>query len=61
MKEFFARLVLNFIFILSIVIACVCGIGIFIALLECAWDVMILCIILCPLGCATAITIGSIK
>lgn len=61
MKEFFARLILNFIFILSIVIACVCGIGIFIALLECAWDVMVLCIILCPLGCATAITIGSIK
>lgn len=61
MKEFFACLILNFIFILSIVIACVCGLGIFIALLECAWDVMILCIILCPLGCATAITIGSIK
>lgn len=61
MKEFFARLILNFIFILNIVIACVCGMGIFIALLECAWDVMILCIILCPLGCATAITIGSIK
>lgn len=61
MKEFFARLILNFIFILSIVIAFVCGMGILIALLECTWDVMILCIILCPLGCATAITIGSIK
>lgn len=61
MKEFFARLILNFIFILSIVIAGVCGLGIFISLLECAWDIMILCIILCPLGSATAITIGSIK
>jgi hypothetical protein len=61
MKEFFARLILNFIFILSIVIAWVCGIGIAISLLECAWDVMILCIILCPLGSATAITIGSTK
>lgn len=61
MKEFFARLILNFIFILSIVIAGVCGMGIFISLLECAWDIMILCIILCPLGSATAITIGSIK
>ena len=61
MKEFFARLILNFIFILSIVIAFVCGLGIFISLLECAWDVMILCIILCPFGCATAITIGTIK
>ena len=58
MKEFFARLILNFIFILSIVVAGVCGMGIFISLLECAWDVMILCIILCPLGSATAITIG---
>ena len=27
MKEFFARLILNFIFILSIVIACVCGLS----------------------------------
>ena len=61
MKEFLARLILNFIFILSIVIAGVCGMGIFISLLECAWDIMILCIILCPLGSATAITIGSIK
>lgn len=61
MKEFFVRLILNFIFILSIVIAYACGIGIFIALLEYAWDIMILCIILCPLGFATAITIWSIK
>lgn len=61
MKEFFARLILNFIFILSIVIAGVCGLGIFISLLECAWDIMILCMVLCPLGAATAITIGSIK
>lgn len=61
MKEFFARLILNFIFILSIVIAYACGIGIFIALLEYAWDIMILCMVLCPLGAATAITIWSIK
>ena len=61
MKEFFARLILNFIFILSIVIAGVCGLGIFISLLECVWGIMILCMILCPLGAATAITIGSIK
>ena len=61
MKEFFARLILNFIFILSIVIAAVCGMGIFIASLECAWDIMILCMVLCPLGAAIAITIGSIK
>ena len=61
MKEFFARLILKFIFILSIVIAGVCGLGIFISLLECAWDIMILCMILCPLGAAIAITIGSIK
>ena len=61
MKEFFARLILNFIFILSIVLAGVCGMGIFISLLECAWDVMVLCIILCPLGSATAVTIGSLK
>lgn len=61
MKEFFARLILNFIFILSVVIALVCGLGIFIALLECAWDIMILCIVLCPLGIATAVTIGEFK
>ena len=61
MKEFFARLILNFIFILSIVVAGVCGMGIFISLLECVWDIMILCIVLCPLGAATATTIGSIK
>lgn len=61
MKEFFARLILNFIFILSIVLACVCGLGIFISLLEYAWDVMVLCIILCPLGISTAVTIGSFK
>lgn len=61
MKEFFARLILNFIFILSIVLAGVCGLGIFISLLECVWGIMILCMILCPLGAATAITIGSIK
>ena len=61
MKEFFARLILNFIFILSIVIAVVCGMAICISLLECAWDIAILCMILCPLGAATAITIGSIK
>ena len=61
MKEFFARLILNFIFILSIVLAGVCGMGIFISLLECAWDIMILCMVLCPLGCATAITIGAVK
>lgn len=61
MKEFFARLILNFIFILSIVIALVCGLGILIALLEYAWDVMVLCIVLCPLGIATAVTIGEFK
>lgn len=61
MKEFFARLILNFIFILSIVLAGVCGMGIFISLLECAWDFLILCIILCPLGISTAVTIGSFK
>ena len=61
MKEFFARLILNFIFILSIILAGVCGMGIFISLLECVWGIMILCMILCPLGAATAITIGSIK
>ena len=61
MKEFFARLILNFIFILSIVIACVCGMGIFISMFTCAWDIMILCMVLCPLGCATVITIGTIK
>ena len=61
MKEFFARLILNFIFILSIVIAGVCGLGIFISSLECAWDIMILCMILCPLGIATAVTIGDFK
>ena len=61
MKEFFARLILNFIFILSIVLAGVCGLGIFISLLECAWDIKILCMVLCALGAATAITIGSIK
>ena len=58
MKEFFARLILNFIFIL---IAGVCGMGILFSALECAWDIMILCMVLCPLGAATAITIGSIK
>lgn len=61
MKEFFARLILNFIFILSIVLAGVCGMGIFISLLECAWDIMILCMIFCPLGASAAITIGSLK
>lgn len=61
MREFFIRLILNFIFILSIVIACVCGMGIFISLLECAWDIVILCMVLCSLGCATVITIGTIK
>ena len=61
MKEFFARLIINFVFILSVVIAAVCGLGIFISLLECAWDIMILCIILCPLGIATAVTIGEFK
>ena len=59
MKEFFSRLILNFIFILSMIIAGVCGMGIFISLLECAWDIMILCMILCPLGIATVITLGS--
>ena len=59
MKEFFTRLILNFIFILSMVIAGVCGMGIFISLLECAWDIMILCIILCPLGIATVMTLRS--
>ena len=59
MKEFFARLILNFIFILSIVIAGVCGLGIFISLLECACDIIILCMVLFPLGTATAITIGT--
>lgn len=61
MKEFFARLILNFIFILNIVIAGVCGMGILFSALECAWDIMILCMVLCPLGTATAITIGTTK
>ena len=61
MKEFFARLIINFVFILSIVIAGVCGMAILISLLECAWGIAILCMILCPLGAATAITIGSLK
>ena len=61
MKEFFARLILNFIFILGIVIASVCGMGILISAMECAWDILILCIVLCPLGAATAVTIGTTK
>ena len=61
MKEFFARLILNFIFILSIVVAGVCGMGILISAMECAWDILILCIVLCPLGAATAVTIGATK
>lgn len=61
MKEFFARLIVNFIFILSIVIAGVCGMGILISALECAWDILILCVILCPMGVATAVTIGETK
>ena len=61
MKEFFARLILNFIYILSIIVAWVCGAGIVISLLECAWNVAILCIVLCPLGSAIAITIGTTK
>lgn len=59
MKEFFARLILNFIFILSIIVAGVCGMGILISAIECAWDITILCIILCPLGAATAVTLGQ--
>lgn len=59
MKEFFTRLILNFIFILSIVIAFICGLGIFITLFLCIWDILILCIVLCPLGVAIAITIGT--
>ena len=59
MKEFFARLILNFIFILSIIVAGVCGMGILFSALECAWDIMILCIILCPLGASTAVTLGQ--
>ena len=61
MKEFFARLIINFVFILSIVVAGVCGMAILISLMESAWDIAILCMVLCPLGSATAITIGSIK
>lgn len=61
MKEFFVRLILNFIFILSIVIAVVCGMAILISLIESAWDIAILCMVLCPLGSATAVTIGSLK
>ena len=61
MKEFFARLIVNFVFVLSCVVAFVCGMGVFISLLECAWDFLILCIILCPLGVSTAVTIGSLK
>lgn len=61
MKEFFARLIINFIFILSIVMAIVCGFGIIFASLEGAWDIMILCTILCPLGISTAATIGETK
>lgn len=61
MKEFFARLIINFVFILSIVVAGVCGIAILISLLECAWGIAILCMVLCPLGFATAVTIGSLK
>lgn len=61
MKEFFTRLIINFIYILGIVMASVCGMGIFISLLECAWGIMILCMILCPLGLAATFTIGSLK
>ena len=60
-KMIFARLIANFIFCFSIVVAVCCGIGIFISLLECVWDIMILCMILCPLGVATAVTIGDFK
>ena len=59
MKEFFARLILNFIFILSIIVAGVCGVGILISAIECAWGITILCIILCPLGAAIAVTLGQ--
>ena len=57
----FARWVINFILCLSVVLALVCGMGILIALLECAWDVMILCMVLCPLGIGTAVTIDGFK
>lgn len=59
MKEFFARLILNFIFVLGIVIGVVSCLGILSSAVACAWDIMILCIILCPLGAATSITIIS--
>ena len=59
MKEFFARLIFNFIFILSIIVAGFCGLGILFSAVVCAWDITILCIILCPLGAATAITLGQ--
>lgn len=59
MKEFFSRLILNFFFILGIVIAVVSCLGILFSAVVCAWDIMILYIILCPLGAATSITIIS--
>ena len=61
MKDFFAHLIINFVFVLGCAVAFVCGMGIFISLLECAWDIMILCMIFCPLGASAAITIGSLK
>lgn len=60
-KMIFARWIANFIFCFSIVVAVCCGMGIFFSLLECVWDIMILCMVLCPLGIATAVTIGSLK
>ena len=59
MKEFFARLILNFFFILGIVIGFVSFLGILFSAIEYAWDITILCIILCPLGAATAVTLGQ--
>lgn len=61
MKEFLARLIINFILVSSLMVAIVSGLGIVIALLECLWKPMILCIVLCALCSSIGITIGSIR
>lgn len=61
MKEFLVRLIINFILFCSFIVAIVSGLGIVIALLECVWDVMILCIVLCAFCSSIGITIGSIR
>lgn len=61
MKEFLARLIINFILVSSLMVAIVSGLGIVIALLEYLWKPMILCIVLCALCSSIGITIGSIR